>query len=95
MNNATDPYLAVRHHLAKAGLLVPSLQDKPNVIQAVNLMSAGGAGYRHVAENYSTYETMMRENLTLKEYPGRVDYSDQGVAFTFSLTSPMVMVLAI
>jgi hypothetical protein len=38
---------------------------------------------------------MMRENLTLKEYPGRVDYSDQGVAFTFSLTSPMVMVLAI
>lgn len=95
MDNSTDPYLAVRNELEKAGLLVPSLRDQPHVVQAVNLMSANGAGYRHVAENYRIYESMMRENLTLKAYPGQVSYSEQGTVFTFPISSPTVMVLAI
>lgn len=92
--NETDPYMQLRNDLADNGLLAADLMDKPQVVQTVNFMFPGKKGYKYVADNYAEYETMMRDNLVLKKYPGKVKYTTEGAIFTFKIESPMVMLIA-
>lgn len=93
-NNETDPYMQVRNDLAENGLLAQELIDKPQLIQPVNMMCPGKKGNKLVADNYATYENMMRDNLILKKYPGKIKYTDEGVVLIFKIESPMVMLIS-
>lgn len=95
LSNDTDPYKALHDDLFSDGLLAKNLIEKPEVIQTVNFMSPGKKGYNYVSANYSRYEKMMKDNLTLKKFTGKVTYSAEGATFTFRIFSPMVMLIAI
>lgn len=93
--NETDPYMQLRNDLAENGLLAKDLMDKPQVVQTVNLMCPGRKGYQYIADNYDEYETMMRDNLTLKKFNGTVNYCSEGVTLTFEIESPMCLLIAL
>jgi hypothetical protein len=55
----------------------------------------GQNGVEFVKNNFSKYETIMKDNLTLKRYEGTMNTNGDDIKLKFQLRSPMVVVIAI
>lgn len=94
LNDHTDPYVALREDFRKEGVLGDRFIEHTNTVGSIRQM-AGNEGKRYVKQNYPKYEKMMKENLTLKSYRGKVVRTDGFFALTFPLECPETMVIAI
>ncbi|AKJ63684.1 GH39 family glycosyl hydrolase [Kiritimatiella glycovorans] len=98
LDDATDVYRAMRRDLEREGLLNPNIAADPNALYAVTPVRpekslATGEGKRYLEKNWESYETMIRDALTLKPFGGELTPCSGGTELKLPVSTPSVTVL--
>ncbi len=84
----------IRQDLAAAGLLDAKFAAVPGLLGSVKAMG-GRAAWQYVDEHWPRYEAIMKDQLTLKPFDGRVGADGQTLRITFRIAPPSVAVIVV
>ncbi|MEW6360422.1 MAG: hypothetical protein AB1696_29095 [Planctomycetota bacterium] len=94
LTRTNSVHFRLRQDLAAAGLLAEEFQKVPGLLSSVRDM-AGREGWSYVDRNWATYQTIIKDSLTLKPFAGEVRSDATHHHFTFALAPPSVMVIVV
>jgi len=87
-------YFRLREDLKAAGLLKDEYKKIPGLLSSARGMG-GREAWTYVDKNWSRYERIIRDSLTLKPFAGAVRPGQTQHYFTFDMAPPAVMVIVI
>lgn len=90
-NNGNSMNYQMRHDLEANGLLIDTVAEKPEYVCGFNRMITAedeAEASRMVLQNQDRYKAMWKDSLTLHDFEGKIQETEDAYVFTFDMVAP-------